>query len=162
MDMIMAGSQNIGEVAGTESAIPVYRLLDHEGSLIVTTNGSGGVAGTAIYAPYGQLIASSINDPYMFNGLSPVPEGYYAAYRDFSEAPGRRLSPDPYNGGCDLMNPKSFNRYMYVNGNPLDTTDPTGHDGAGILTGVGGAPCKAFGGSKIKVPNLAKESPPSP
>ena len=43
------------------------------------------------------------------------------------------------------MNPQSFNRYMYTNGNPLGYTDPSGLAGAGVLTGVGGAPCKAFG-----------------
>ncbi len=151
-DMIMAGNQILAEVAGTESAVPIYRLLDHEGSLIATTNGSGGVVGTAIYAPYGQPISSSISDPYIFTGLSPVPEGYHAAYRDFAEAPSRWLSPDPYNGSYDPMNPQSLNRYSYVNGNPLTFTDPSGLAGAGILTGIGGAPCKVFGGSKINVP----------
>jgi hypothetical protein len=44
------------------------------------------------------------------------------------------------------MNPQSFNRYMYTNGNPLGYVDPSGLAGAGILTGVGGGACKIFQG----------------
>ena len=51
---------------------------------------------------------------------------------------------DPYNGSYDLYNPQSFNRYAYVNGNPLAYTDPTGLAGAGVLTGVGGSACGAW------------------
>ena len=125
-DLIWAGNNLLGEVAGNQTATPVYRLLDHDGSLIATTNGSGGVTGTTIYAPYGQLLSSNTSDPYMFTGLSQVPEGYHATYRDYAEAPGRWLSPDPYNGSYDLNNPQSFNRYSYVNGNPLAYIDPSG------------------------------------
>ncbi len=72
----------------------------------------------------------------------------HAAYRQYAFVMGRWTAPDPYNGSYDLENPQSLNRYAYVDGNPLDATDPTGLAGAGILTGVGGAPCKAFGVTK--------------
>ncbi len=39
---------------------------------------------------------------------------------------GRWLSPDPYMGSHDFSNPQSFNRYAYVNNNPLVATDPSG------------------------------------
>ena len=55
---------------------------------------------------------------------------------------------DPYNGSYDLMNPQSFNRYMYVNGNPLTFTDPSGLAGAGVFTGIGGSVCKLDNGFK--------------
>jgi hypothetical protein len=48
------------------------------------------------------------------------------------------MRPDPYNGSYDLNNPQSFNRYMYVNGNPLTYVDPSGLSG-GWATGWGGA-----------------------
>lgn len=65
---------------------------------------------------------------------------------------------DPYNGSYDLMNPQSFNRYMYVNGNPLAYTDPTGLAN-GWLTGVGGSLCSnangTFGGSSFSGINIS-------
>ena len=42
-DMIWAGGNLLGEVTGSQA--PEYRLLDHEGSLVATTDGSGGVTG---------------------------------------------------------------------------------------------------------------------
>lgn len=38
------------------------------------------------------------------------------------------------------MNPQSFNRYMYVNGNPLGDVDPSGLAG-GLLGGIGNGAC---------------------
>jgi hypothetical protein len=62
-------SASIGEVAGTQTAAPVYRLLDHEGSLIATTDSARNVTGTAMYAPYGQAISSSVSDAYSLTGF---------------------------------------------------------------------------------------------
>ncbi len=43
--MIWAGGNLLGEVLGKVMATPEYRLLDHECSLVATTNSSGGVTG---------------------------------------------------------------------------------------------------------------------
>lgn len=148
-DLIWAGQSLIGEVAGNQTALPVYRLLDHEGSLALTTDGSGNVMGSNDYTPYGQMLSSTTNDPYVFTGLSADSEygGDNAWYRNYSAEQSRWLRPDPYNGSYDLMNPQSFNRYMYVNGNPLGYVDPSGLAGAGVLTGIGGSPCKTINGT---------------
>ena len=66
---------------------------------------------------------------------------YFNARYYASNIAARFLTPDPYNGSYDQMNPQSFNRYMYVNGNTLAFTDPSGLAGIGALTGIGGAPC---------------------
>lgn len=42
-DLIWAGNNMSAEVAGSQTATPVYRLLDHEGSLVATTDASGNV-----------------------------------------------------------------------------------------------------------------------
>ncbi len=152
-DLIWAGVHLLAEVPGSQTASPTYRLLNHEGSLAATTDASGNLTGTNLLTPYGQLMASSTTDPYVYTGLYQDTEysGDAAWYRDLSTRQARWLSPDPDNGSYDLYNPQSFNRYMYVNGNPLGYTDPSGLAGAGILTGVGGAPCKAFGAPTIPV-----------
>jgi RHS repeat-associated protein len=84
-------------------------------------------------------MASSTSDPYLYAGLYQDTEygGHDAWYRNYSAEQSRWLTPDPYNGSYDLMNPQSFNRYMYVNGNPLGFEDPSGLAG-GWATGWGG------------------------
>ena len=149
-DLIWAGNGMIAEVAGSESAAPVYRLLDHENSLAATADGSGNITGTIVYTPYGEILASNTNDAYTYAGLYQDQEygGYHAWYRNFSTEQIRWITPDPYNGSYDLNNPQSFNRYSYVNGNPLGFVDPSGLAGAGIFTGIGGSVCKIDKGFK--------------
>ena len=50
----------------------------------------------------------------------------YAQFRQYSNAQGRWLSPDPYHGSYKKRNPQSFNRYVYAGNNPLGFVDPTG------------------------------------
>jgi RHS repeat-associated protein len=46
--------------------------------------------------------------------------------RYYSGAQGRFVSPDP--GAYKLENPQTFNRYSYVNNNPLKYVDPSGRE----------------------------------
>ncbi len=50
----------------------------------------------------------------------------YARNRYYSSILGRFLSADPTNGGVDLADPGSFNKYVYVGGDPVNRNDPTG------------------------------------
>lgn len=171
-DLIWAGNGMIAEVAGSESAVPVYRLLDHENSLAATADGSGNITGTTVYTPYGEVLASNTSDPYMYAGLYQDQEygGYHAWYRDFSTEQIRWITPDPYNGSYDLMNPQSFNRYSYVNNNPLGYADPSGLVD-GWANGLGGGPCSSASGTigsfqfssiKIGLPDGASFNPCAP
>ena len=143
-DLIWAGSNIVAEVPGSQSATPTYRLLDHEGSLVAATDNSGNVLGTNLLTPYAQAMVSGTSDPYLYTGLFQDTEygGDAALYRNYSAEQSRWLTPDPYNGSYDLMNPQSFNRYMYVNGNPLGYVDLSGLVD-GWATGIGGGPCSA-------------------
>ena len=43
--MSMSSGNIIAEVAGNQGAVPTYRILDHEGTLVATTDGSGNETG---------------------------------------------------------------------------------------------------------------------
>ena len=146
-----AGDSLLAEVGGRQAAQITYPLPDHEGSLALATDGAGNVLGTNVLTPYGQNMNQQLGNAYAWTGLFQDTEytGDTAWYRSYSARAGRWLTPGPYNGSYNIYHPQSFNRYMYVTGNPMGDVDPSGEAGAGILTGVGGAPCKAFGLTKV-------------
>src|SRR5258705_1154213 len=59
--------------------------------------------------------------------------------------------PDPYDGSYDMTDPQSFNRYSYVQNDPVNSVDPTGLEDCGrdpwciINIGSGSLPGGAFG-----------------
>ncbi len=80
--MIWGNGAMIAEVAGTQTATPEYRLLDHLGSLAVETDNSGNATGSNVFLPFGQLVSSTTNDSFQFTGLeqdtenSPLPTSH--------------------------------------------------------------------------------------
>ncbi len=71
----------------------------------------------------------------------------YANNRYYSNAYGRFMTPDPYQGTSggpgDANNPQSWDRYAYVFGDPVNWIDPYGLDGcpAGTQPGPNGDGC---------------------
>jgi RHS repeat-associated protein len=55
----------------------------------------------------------------------------YFGARYFSAAEGRFTSPDP--GAYKIEDPRTFNRYAYVNNNPLKYVDPTGREASYVI-----------------------------
>jgi RHS repeat-associated protein len=50
----------------------------------------------------------------------------HADFRQYSNAQGRWMAPDPYDGSYDPSNPQSLNRYVYAANSPLSAIDPSG------------------------------------
>jgi RHS repeat-associated protein len=102
-------------------------VLDRLGSVRAWIDSQSGVEQTKYY-PFGEERQVSKNDrrkfgTYVrddFSGLD------YAEQRYYSSALGRFITPDPYAGSVQLGNPDTWNRYAYVNNDPINRTDPHG------------------------------------
>ena len=138
--------------SGGSSGGVQYVLSDVQGSSRAVMNNNG--VGTSTisarhdYLPFGQEIGSGI-------GLRTGTQGYSASdtnrqkyalterddttgldhtwWRKYENTSGRWTSPDPLGGS--MSNPQSFNRYSYVQNDPVNNTDPTG-----LFCPAGGCP----------------------
>jgi RHS repeat-associated protein len=50
----------------------------------------------------------------------------HADFRQYSNAQGRWMAPDPYDGSYNFGNPQSLNRYVYADNSPFSYTDGNG------------------------------------
>ena len=117
-----------------------YLFSDHQGSPRAITSGSGAMISRHDYAPFGEEIGAV--------GMRTSGQGYSAGdnarqkyagmesddgsgmattlWRKYDSSSGRWTSPDPYGGSMSVASPQSFNRYSYVNNDPVNKVDPTG------------------------------------
>ena len=99
------------------------------------TNSSGTVISTVELDPWGGETNRSSNEafqPRKFTSYSRDGIGSDdAMHRRYNRWWSRFEQPDPYDGSYDLANPQTFNRYAYVNNDPVNLVDPTG-----LLPGV--------------------------
>ncbi|MBX3720201.1 MAG: VCBS repeat-containing protein [Turneriella sp.] len=114
-------------VTGTFFLVP-----NHLGSTALVTDASGNTVISELhYEPYGEVVASASTGPDIirntYTGQVRDAESslmYYGA-RYYDPKLGRFLTPDSI--VPDAMDSQGYNRYMYVKGNPVLYTDPTGH-----------------------------------
>ncbi|MGQ0604221.1 MAG: RHS repeat-associated core domain-containing protein [Anaerolineales bacterium] len=121
------------EMPANDSTGTLYYLhSDHLGSTSVTTNASGAVVARQWYYPFGSVRGSTgtLLTQRTFTGQythdASLGSLMYFNARYMSPTLGRFVSADsivPEPG-----NPQALNRYMFVYGNPLKYTDPSGHD----------------------------------
>jgi len=87
----------------------------------------------------------------------------HADFRQYSNAQGRFMSPDPYDGSYDASNPQSMNRYVYAMNNPLSNVDPSGrecvwddgsYDEAGDEESGSPSRCRVLGGTWVDHSNF--------
>lgn len=121
-----------------------YVLSDVQGSTraVMNSNGSSGaVIARHDYLPFGEEVGSgtgSRNGTEGYGGGDTNRKNYGLTERDdvsgldhtwwrkYENIAGRWTSPDPYNGSMAIANPQSFNRYTYVQNDPVNFTDPSG------------------------------------
>jgi RHS repeat-associated protein len=125
-----------------------YYLDDHLGtSRMIVQAGQTSACYDADFDPFGteHTATNACPQNYKFTGKERDTESnldYFEA-RYYSSQFGRFQSADwsaipapvPY---ADLGNPQTLNLYAYVKNNPMNLTDPTGHQPEGMLVGTGG------------------------
>jgi len=114
------------------------------------TDASGTVVSTVELDPWGGSTNRSSNfyfQPHMYNSYERDTNGADdAMFRRYNRWWSRFDQPDPFGGSYDLTNPQSFNRYAYVQNDPVNLVDPFGLDPIG---GLGGMISGALGGAVI-------------
>jgi RHS repeat-associated protein len=130
---------------------------DHLGSAS-TVRTPAGVNIRQRYLPFGRLRgAATLPTEYGFTGQRLDPSGLmdYNA-RQYDPVLGRFTSPDTIIP--DAADPQAFNRYSYVNNNPVNFTDPTGHCASATTPSSGQARGWSVGGCPS---SLALETSPA-
>ena len=119
-----------------------YLTPDHLGSPRVVTNSSASVTQRRDFKPFGEEItsgagrssgngwSSSTSPRQKFTGYDRDTESNldFAEARYMDSSLGRFTNPDPLMASAERRKPQTFNRYTYVNNNPLRLVDPSGMD----------------------------------
>ena len=109
-----------------------YLLTDHLGSVVAIADASGTLTSQQRYLPFGQL-RTDLSGP----RITQTDFGY-TGQRDLGNEIGlydyrarfydsllmRFISPDSVTSG---VGSQAYNRFTYVNSNPVNATDPSGH-----------------------------------
>ena len=133
-DNVFLGSQLVSSAVWTGTT-PSYQFfaVDHLGSTRLATDVAGLIVESYKYWPYGDdgPGTGTANQRLTFAGMERDTENKHyfdhARTQDFNI--GRFLALDPVSGWRG--SPQSWNRYSYVQGNPMSLVDPTG-----LLTSV--------------------------
>lgn len=107
---------------------------DQVQSVSAITNGSGEVAAIILYEPFGRIVHKEgdfLPDRLFTDQRAEMIDDEGFALYDFGArwydpGIGAFISPDPHEDGANVA--LGYNRYAYVGNNPLNATDPTGHN----------------------------------
>ncbi len=112
------------------SSTTQFQFQDWLGTERMRRKYDGSSEGSFTSLPFGSGSGTSGSDwdQYHFAGLDHDSGSNtdHAQFRQYANAAGRWMSPDPFSGSYDFTNPQSFNRYAYVGNNPLSATDIAG------------------------------------
>jgi RHS repeat-associated protein len=113
------------------SGLEYYRHPDWLGSSRFSSTPSRTLYNDLAYAPFGETYATSgttspTNISFAGNNEDTTTNAYDAMFREYG-IQGRWPSPDPAGvAAANPANPQSWNRYAYVQNNPLGMLDPSG------------------------------------
>jgi RHS repeat-associated protein len=119
-------------IQGQPSVYFAGKLIQEQGQWVMTDRlGSvrlNATNGRSSYQPYGAEVTPTTSDQRTkFATYYRDSAGLdYAGQRYYSNVTGRFLTPDPSLVNVDLEDPGSWNRYAYVQGDPVNSNDPTG------------------------------------
>lgn len=133
-----------------------YMTTDHLGSPRVITDKNGAVISRRDFMPFGEEIYAGVggrntNQKYANFGSDNIRKRYtgyekddetqldFAQARMYQNKHGRFTAVDPLMASASPGNPQTFNRYTYINNNPINDTDLSG------LCPVGG--CSPYSGN---------------
>ena len=140
-----------GSRVGMRQGSTLYWLVsDHLGSTSVTANASGGLYGRLLYKAWGEQRWSSGTTPTTYRYTGQRSESslglYYYGARWYDPNLSRWLQPDSI-VPLAVEGVQAWDRYAYVNNNPIKYNDPTGHD-----VGCGGrnADCSPYSNTSDK------------
>ncbi len=110
------------------NGVDSFYLSDALGSTRALTNNQGVVTDSYSYDAFGQLLSSTgttVNS-FLYTGEQRDAAAglYYLRARYYDPAIGRFLTQDPHPG--TLQDPESLHKYVYVQNNPVNGTDPLG------------------------------------
>jgi RHS repeat-associated protein len=123
--------------AETSGPIPTLHFFpDHLGTPRLITSGTGAVVSRHTYYPFGEELTDKTQDPetHKFTGHERDTSLDYMHARYYTWTPGRFLTVDSPPANDRAMHyPQAWNRYEYVEDNPLTLTDPNGRSAFGDL-----------------------------
>ena len=118
-----------------------YIFIDQQGSPRVVSGTQGNVISRHDYLPFGEDLLNSVGmraSGQGYGGTEAARQKYagmeadentnlaHTLWREYDAYSARWTTPDPYEGSMDMTSPQSFNRYAYVNNDPVNHVDPTG------------------------------------
>jgi RHS repeat-associated protein len=131
-----AGGQRI---ALRSAGVVSYLLGDHLGSTSITTDAAGLVSSEQRYTAWGEVRYSSGSAGTKYTYTGQYSDSYinllWYGSRHYDPALGRFISPDTIVPVATQAT-QAYDRYGYVNNNPLRYNDPTGHCIFGLDTAV--------------------------
>lgn len=136
-----------GVITCTTSSVRQFYLKDRLSERVVLDSSLSVIARQG-HLPFGEDFAQSgTQEKHHFTSYERDSESGtdYAVNRQYSAGVGRFNRPDPKESSARLAGPQSWNRYSYINNEPIDQTDPLG------LEPIGGE----------NIPSFARECDPS-
>ena len=138
-----------------------FLFTDHQGSTSLTTDGNGSKISELRYKPWGEVRYSWGVTPtdYTYTGqysnMDDIGLMYYGA-RWYDPQLARWNQPDtviPKSQGT-----QSWDRFGYVNNNPMNNIDPTGHDCSSVQNPTAKSACERAEAANTPVPQQTTES----